>query len=85
VRLLNEGQLLHPMHLHGFHFTVIGRDGHKVPVPYDVDTLVIAPGERYDVVFKANLPGTWAFHCHILSHAESEHGMHGMVTAVIVQ
>jgi manganese oxidase len=85
VRLLNEGQLLHPMHLHGFHFTVIGRDGHKVPVPYDVDTLVIAPGERYDVLFKATLPGTWAFHCHILSHAESEHGMHGMVTAVIVK
>jgi manganese oxidase len=29
--------------------------------------------------------GTWAFHCHILSHAESEHGMFGMVTALIVQ
>lgn len=25
-----------------------------------------------------------AFHCHILPHAESEHGMFGMVTALIV-
>ena len=29
--------------------------------------------------------GTWAFHCHILPHAESDHGMFGMVTALVVQ
>jgi FtsP/CotA-like multicopper oxidase with cupredoxin domain len=28
---------------------------------------------------------TLAFHCHILPHAESEHGMFGMVTALVVQ
>ena len=27
----------------------------------------------------------WAFHCHILSHAESDHGMFGMVTVFIVE
>ena len=32
-----------------------------------------------------NNPGTWAFHCHILPHAESDHGMFGMVTALIVK
>jgi FtsP/CotA-like multicopper oxidase with cupredoxin domain len=84
VRFLNEGQQIHPMHLHGFHFTVVSRDGRPV-APYEVDTLAVAPGERYDVVFTASLPGIWAFHCHILSHAESEHGMHGMVTAVMVK
>ena len=31
-----------------------------------------------------NNPGTWAFHCHILAHAESDHGMFGMVTALVV-
>lgn len=29
--------------------------------------------------------GTWAFHCHILPHAESEHGMFGMVTVLVVE
>jgi FtsP/CotA-like multicopper oxidase with cupredoxin domain len=83
VRFLNAGQLAHPMHLHGFHFTVVSRDG--VPIsPYVVDTLSVSPGEIYDVVFTADSPGVWAFHCHILSHAESDHGMQGMVTAVIV-
>jgi FtsP/CotA-like multicopper oxidase with cupredoxin domain len=33
---------------------------------------------------EASEPGVWAFHCHILSHAESAHGMFGMVTAMIV-
>lgn len=84
VRFMNEGQALHPMHLHGFRFRVVARDGQPV-APYLVDTLTVAPGERYDAVFVANLAGIWAFHCHVLSHAESAHGMHGMVTAVIVK
>jgi FtsP/CotA-like multicopper oxidase with cupredoxin domain len=84
IRFLNEGQMLHPMHLHGFHFTVIATDGHPV-APYLKDTIVVAPGERYDVVFTANNPGVWAFHCHILSHVEGPQGMYGMVTAVIVK
>jgi len=33
----------------------------------------------------ATNPGTWAFHCHILTHAESDLGMFGMVTALIVK
>lgn len=84
VRFLNEGLEIHPMHLHGFHFEVFSRDGRPV-TPFSVDTLAVAPGERYDVIFTAAAPGVWAFHCHILTHVESEHGMHGMVTAVVVK
>lgn len=84
VRILNDGQQLHPMHLHGFDFQVIAQDGKPV-TPYTRDTLTVAPGERYDIVFNASKEGIWPFHCHVLSHVESEHGMHGMVTAVIVQ
>jgi len=47
--------------------------------------LKVAPGERWDVIVNCTNPGTWAFHCHILPHAESEHGMFGMVTALVVQ
>ena len=51
----------------------------------DRGILNVAPGERWDVLVKGTNPGTWAFHCHILPHAESEHGMFGMVTALVVQ
>lgn len=85
IRMMNEGMMIHPMHLHGMHMTVIARDGWDLPAPYRCDTVNVAPGERWDVLVKCTNPGTWAFHCHILPHAESEHGMFGMVTALIVK
>ena len=85
IRYMNEGLMIHPMHLHGMHMTVIAKDGWDVPMPWKCDTLNIAPGERWDVIVECNNPGTWAFHCHILSHAESDHGMFGMVTVLIVK
>jgi FtsP/CotA-like multicopper oxidase with cupredoxin domain len=85
IRFMNEGMMIHPMHLHGMHMTIITRDGWPLEQPQRCDTLNIAPGERWDVLVKANNPGTWAFHCHILPYAESPHGMYGMVTAVVVK
>jgi FtsP/CotA-like multicopper oxidase with cupredoxin domain len=85
IRYMNEGSIIHPMHLHGLTQLVITKDGRPLREPYEVDTLNVAPGERYDVLVEANAAGVWALHCHILSHAESATGMHGMVTAVIVK
>ena len=84
IRFMNEGMMIHPMHLHGMHMTVITKDGWAVPAPWKCDTLNVAPGERWDVIVNCKSEGVWAFHCHILPHAESDHGMFGMVTAVIV-
>jgi FtsP/CotA-like multicopper oxidase with cupredoxin domain len=84
IRFMNEGMMIHPMHLHGMHMTIIDKDGWAQPAPWKCDTLNVAPGERWDVIVNCNNPGTWAFHCHILPHAESQHGMFGMVTALIV-
>ncbi len=85
VRYMNEGLMIHPMHLHGITQSVIAKDGNSLPYPYLVDTLCVAPGERYDVVIDADEPGVWAFHCHVLTHAETRHGMFGMVTVLIVK
>ena len=76
------------MHLHGMPQLVIAKDGFPLPQPYTVDTLAIAPGERYTVLVRPDATtqkGVWAFHCHILNHAESDNGMFGMVTTLIVQ
>lgn len=85
IRYMNEGAMIHPMHLHGMPQLVISKDGWPQPQPWMCDTLNVAPGERWDVIIECSELGVWAFHCHILSHAESEHGMFGMVTALIVQ
>ena len=83
IRYMNEGSMIHPMHLHGFPQTVIARDGYPLQ-PFQCDTLTISPGERWDVIVEPDEPGVWAFHCHVLSHAETANGMFGMVTALIV-
>lgn len=84
VRYYNEGLMIHPMHLHGIPQLVFAKDGYNLPAPYLCDTLNIAPGERYDVLIDCTEPGIWAYHCHILTHAEGPYGMFGMVTVLIV-
>jgi FtsP/CotA-like multicopper oxidase with cupredoxin domain len=85
VRYMNEGLQIHPMHLHGLRQLVIAKDGYLLPDPHYEDTVLVAPGERIDVLVEATELGVWAYHCHILTHAESADGMFGMVTALIVQ
>lgn len=84
-RFMNEGQMVHPIHLHGLTFEIFARDGYPLPQPFRCDTITVAPGERWDAIVVADNPGLWAFHCHILSHAESPQGMFGMVSVLIVK
>jgi FtsP/CotA-like multicopper oxidase with cupredoxin domain len=84
IRYMNEGLMIHPMHLHGMPQKVIAKDGYYLPAPYFCDTVNIAPGERYDVIVQARAAGVWAFHCHILSHVENRTGMFGMITPLVV-
>lgn len=85
VTYFNEGLQIHPMHLHGLPQLVVAQDGFPLPAPYQADTVLVAPGQRITVLVHATDPGVWAFHCHILTHAENETGMFGMVTAMIVK
>ena len=86
VRFMNEGVMMHPWHLHGMPMRVVARDGYDLgPAAFTCDTLGVNPGERWDVVIDCDAPGAWAFHCHILPHAEGRDGMFGMVTALVVQ
>ena len=84
VHYMNEGLQSHPMHPHQFPQLVVARDGIPLDHPYWSDTLSVAPGERYTVLMHLDRPGTWVWHCHILNHVESEQGMFGMVTAMVV-
>ena len=85
IHYYNEGLTAHPMHLHQFPQLVYAKDGIPLDNPYWADTINVAPGERYSVLFQASDPGTWVYHCHILTHVERVEGMFGMVTAVVVE
>ncbi len=85
VNYYNEGLQSHPMHMHQPLGWIIAKDGKPLLTPIPGDTINIAPGERYTVLYKMDDPGVWAWHCHILTHAERDDGMFGMVTAFIVE
>lgn len=86
IRFMNEGVMMHPWHLHGMPMRVIARDGYPLGLAsFTCDTLGVNPGERWDVLVECDEPGAWAFHCHVLPHAEGLDGMFGMVTALVVQ
>lgn len=73
VRIVNISNLTHPMHLHGQDFKVVAKDGEPLPptLQQTMNTLTVNAGETYDIVFLANNPGTWVFHCHELHHVEN--------------
>lgn len=85
IRYMNEGVMMHPWHTHGFRQHVVARDGAPLgDASFYCDTLGVNPGERFDAIVDCQRVGVWAFHCHILPHAEGLDGMFGMVTALVV-
>jgi len=83
IRLLNAGYQAHPMHLHGKRTTVVAKDGAALAAPYQVDTVLIGTGERYDLEYVADDPGSWMFHCHIDAHLTNDaHPGGGLMTFI---
>ncbi len=80
---VHEGQLVHlrisnhapspvwhPIHIHGHVFSVLAKNGRPLTgSPVHLDAILVGTGETWDVAFKADNPGIWMLHCHILRHA----------------
>jgi FtsP/CotA-like multicopper oxidase with cupredoxin domain len=59
----------HPFHLHGHSFYVLGSPDHlNLLDPPRKDTVNVAAGRRLVLLWKADNPGRWFFHCHIEWH-----------------
>lgn len=61
LRLINAGYMSHSLHLQGHRYRIVATDGNRIANPEWIENrlLAIAPGERYDIEFEANHPGTW--------------------------
>ena len=92
LRVINAGDQVHAMHLHGTPFRVAAQDGIARLLPEGMDTVTVSPGQTYDLVAVMPSVGPWLFHCHIFGHSHmpndepgAEHsGMNGMVTIINV-
>jgi FtsP/CotA-like multicopper oxidase with cupredoxin domain len=78
LHIVNDTEEFHPIHIHGHYFTVLAKNGTPLSgSPVYVDSILLSPGETWDVAFFANNPGLWMIHCHVLIHAAT--GMDTMV------
>jgi FtsP/CotA-like multicopper oxidase with cupredoxin domain len=77
-RLINASNQQHPMHLHGFYYTVNSKGNGDYDQIYLkknrrlVVTEPLQPGENISVTWEPNRVGNWLFHCHTLVHITPE-------------
>ncbi|HUZ13886.1 MAG TPA: copper resistance system multicopper oxidase [Caulobacteraceae bacterium] len=74
--LINDTMMEHPMHLHGFLFSLENGQAGALPLKHTVN---VKPAEKLSFVYTADTPGRWAFHCHLLYHMEA-----GMFRTILV-
>jgi FtsP/CotA-like multicopper oxidase with cupredoxin domain len=85
IRLYGIGQFSHPIHLHGVPFKVVAVDGFSIPEDQQLtmDTVNVAPGQRFDIEFIATEPGKWMLHCHIPHHTTNADGNDGGMMMIV--
>jgi len=71
LHIVNPGNMgAHPIHIHGHVFSVLAKNGQPLSgSPVHLDGILVGPHETWDVAFKADNPGIWMLHCHVLGHA----------------
>src|SRR6266498_323496 len=73
-RLINASNQEHPMHLHGFYYTVNSRGNadtdniYKEKDRYLAVTELIHPHQTISMTWTPDREGNWLFHCHTLVH-----------------
>ena len=70
IRMGNLSMTNHPMHLHGYEFSVTSTGGGRVPesARWPEVTVDVPVGSVRVIEFVADEPGDWAFHCHKSHH-----------------
>ena len=86
VRLINAGELIHSLHLHGHQFWWVAQDGNPLLQPIKMNTLDIAPGQTKDIIIEGYNPGYWTFHDHITTRV-TNNGIYpgGMLTLLVYE
>jgi manganese oxidase len=80
-RVINGSARVHPMHLHGFYFRVDSRgdglgDSTYAPAKRRLAaTEDMLPASTMNMVWYADRPGNWLFHCHLAFHVIPESGL----------
>jgi len=71
-RWKNNSASMHPIHVHGYRFIVLSRNGQKEPIHGWKDTADLPPYGTLEYAIKLEgYPGEWLYHCHFEVHMET--------------
>ncbi len=79
LTIRNRTAWWHPMHIHGFSFRMLSRNGAPILHRQWSDTVLLAPKDTVECAFVADNPGDWMLHCHVMDHQ-----MAGLMTVLRV-
>jgi FtsP/CotA-like multicopper oxidase with cupredoxin domain len=83
IRLIGAGDLVHSIHIHGHIMQIAFKDGFPLANPILGDTIMIGPGERYDLILEMDNPGRWMVHDHVDTHTmNGDRPMGGVMTVI---
>jgi FtsP/CotA-like multicopper oxidase with cupredoxin domain len=68
IILVNDTMMTHPIHLHGMWSDLENDAGDFMLRKHTID---MPPGTRRTYRVRADAPGRWAYHCHLLFHMEA--------------
>jgi FtsP/CotA-like multicopper oxidase with cupredoxin domain len=78
--VVNDTPWSHPLHIHGFFFQVLDKDGNPVRPMQWKDTVNVPFKETTKLIVRyEDRPGSWMYHCHILDHAEG-----GLMSSILL-
>jgi manganese oxidase len=84
IRILNVGSWVHSFHLHGHTFATSSAECDRCPRTWEYrDVVNISTAQRVDIVFKANNPGRWMFHCHVPPHVTNNGAYPGGMMTIV--
>jgi FtsP/CotA-like multicopper oxidase with cupredoxin domain len=86
VRMGNLSMTAHPIHMHGYHFSVTCTDGGWVPesARWPETAIDVPVGAMRAFEFAADVAGDWAIHCHKTHHIMNAMG-HNVKTFIGVR
>jgi len=65
ITLVNDTMMNHPIHLHGMWSDLETGDADHIPRKH---TILVQPGSKISYLVTPEMPGDWAYHCHLLYH-----------------
>lgn len=86
-RVINTTPAPHPMHLHGFYYSVLSKgteNSDTVYAPADRRTVVtesMATRSTMTMSWTPTRPGNWLFHCHLIAHISADSRLGDVATS----